>query len=1428
MNDYVALAIATPLAIMTFLGGATLLEATSAQAALHTAAGIADRSMVADGCLTPNALTALDATISAAHMNPKYLQFTGTTAGRSYGTTGINVGLTYNLGLTFPGTQWQLLNTRIHAQVSGDQSQYVPYDGATTACASSSQVSGVFAGDSVTGGSMGSTVSLPSEPTGITESVTPTTTPVGSPVTIAGVVSGASGPMPGISVAINLGAEGETHATTNAQGLYTATMTPTATGSVPVGVTSGSVTASKTLTVVAAQPSAIVLTVPPSVTVDQAFTITGIVTTANGNAVADGTSVTVSASNRAFAAQTANTVGGQFTVDIPGGVAQAGTVTITASAGSASTTASLLVNPGAPQSVTLSASPTRVAAGSSVTLSGVVEGPGGTPPAKGTSVAIGSSTDPQDSFPILSTNSSGDFAGSTTLTLAGTQSLTATAGTAQSRPIAITVTSGAPYTLSNLSANPSAVNQGATTIIEGQVLDAYGNPEPANTVVTLTSSAWPSAVTTETSSDGMFSAPVTFAHAGDQTVTVNSGAASGSVSVLVNPQGAYVIQAAQSGTTLTAGQSTTVTWTMTDSQGQPVEGKILHFAASPTSGVTLSATSATTNSAGQATLTMTDTQAGTLEVTASANGVTGTAVWTVQAGSPAILADPTIAPSVAQSTSDGGTVYPALTGLVEDAYGNPIPSASLSATGGWDASATVTGTTASDGTFSLPLTPETVGGPYTPSLTVSDSHGRHTFTPGQATLTVVKQLYTLVLSPSNGSASTPAGTPYGITATLTSAGNAPVTNAKITFTVPSGDTATTWSSDTSSPTPTGPTRTTATTNSQGQATVEAAFEPNLSNQTVQATFTQDDTVATLAVAVGPSTPTSANWDELTPNPASAGSTVSMAVQLLDAYGFPVANGESAQYSFDDLGPWTGTTGTWDGLTGVVTGSFTVTKATRAAHDAPGDITVNRSPYFYSPSLLVNPGPMAYFYPAFGLANNTSGTWFSPYSWTNSDSLSQGPYNFIDNQGQFLANPPTNGSTYSVAGFGVDAYGNPIYAGTSAMVSCNAWNGGSCPSLPSTANGSWQNVGPFRSGSYNLVYTPQSGLDGVISSPTTTYDQFNVPGLRGWNVEVGNGSTILGSAGPGQNIALGTLPSGENSLNFSVEGLNQNNAVFTGYTNNGTDQEGVFCISAANGGVCPNGIDNPLTHTIPLGSSGTPNGYTGWSPLTTFQPGTYTLSIRAGQYGDGGGQNWTPTWANTHVTFTVTGPPTISSVTLEWTTEPVYSWDNGVPEAFGGIRAPRIEVNGSNFGTVANAPGDYDIVESNAPAGEGGATTLVQTDRYPGVTTYSVTEPSPGTFEFILGQDTPWISLTTADGADFGSPANGAAWPLLEPDQTNNAIAIDLPYQISSNGSSPWSYDPPSATVAVTNPQTGQTAQCTFAVPATFWNGRNVTAEACRP
>ena len=840
------------------------------------------------------------------------------------------------------------------------------------------------------------------------------------------------------------------------------------------------------------------------------------------------------------------------------------------------------------------------------------------------------------------------YATSVTFNQAGTQTLEAQVSsggaTVDSAPVTITVTAGTATQVANFSASPNPVEQGASTDFTGTIEDSHGNPVGSGVTFTIQGGSLTKTLTGTTNSAGQFSISGTFQSAGSQTVTLAVGGTTlshGSLTVSVLQTGADSLTASPTKATVTAGGSTTVVWTLTDSTGAPVANVPVTFTLSNGDSSAVTPTSGTTNAKGQVSVTVGPlTQAGTVTLEAqdtNTTNVTGTMGITVTPGAPTSVLNPVISPSVAQSTQYGGTVYPSITGTLVDAYGNPIPQATVKVTGGWDSGTTFTGTTTNQGTFDIALDPVTVGGPYDPTIASSDAQGSNSTTYSSTTLTVVKHLYQLVLSPSNGSASTPAGTPYGVTATLTEAG-APVHGASITFTVPSGDTATTWASDGQTPSPTGPTSITATTNTSGQVTVEAALEDNLGNQTIAATYPTNTTNASMSVDVGPNQPATVSWTTPSPDPVTAGHSFVTQGTLTDSYGLPVAAGEPVTVGFESDAQQT-----WTTRAGGLIGSASTTNATEwftptkagtwqvvifnvdgTAYNQSGDPTLP------DVSETVNPGPMQYFYPAVGPANNTSGTQLSGYSWTNSLNPSEGPTNAYGTR----TDPPTGGRAYAVAGWGVDQYGNAMSA--SATVSCTASNGGACPTLPSTSNGAWQNTGPFISGSYQLTYVPSSSADGVSSSPTTTYNTFTIPGLVGWNVVVGNGTSVIGSGGVGSTIALGTLPSGEKTLNFAIEGINSLNAVDSGYTNNGTDAEGVFCTSATNGGVCPNGVGNPLSATVPLGSSGTPNGSTGWSNLTTFQPGTYTLSIKAGQYGAAGGQDWTPAWKNTHVTFTVVG------------------------------------------------------------------------------------------------------------------------------------------------------------------------------------------------
>lgn len=772
LDSYVALAITLPLVLAGWVAGSYLVATQSGDAVLHSAATIADRSLVANGCLTNTAIQGIETTLQAAHMAPSNLSVSTTGAGSAqaalYGTTGLGVQLTYHLPITFPLTG-TLFTPTLTAQVSNDQSQAVPY-GAGSGCASSSLLASTFAGQGGSGGtgSGAGSATLPAVATGVTLNATPSPAMVGSPVTITGSVTSSGSPMAHVAVQVTLGSQTVT-ATTNSAGSYQTTITPTQAGNDTITATAGPASQSATLTVNAASPASLSLTAPNTVTVGQNFTVQGTVTTANGHPVADGTAVTVSSSDAAITTKTATTQNGTFSVSEPGVTALSPSpITITATASPATQSTTITVTPGAPQTVTLTVTPGHAAAGSSWSVSGTVTGPDGTPVASGTAVMVQAQGDTVDAPVTLSTNSQGAFSGTLTLTQAGSETLIANAGSVTSTGVTVTVTPASPAAVANLAASPNPVNQGATTMVTGQVLDAYGNPVAAGTSIVLSSSAWSIPYTTTTGTNGSIHVPVSFNVSGDQIVTAaagGTGLANGTATVRVNASGAYTLQATQSTTTMAAGATQSTTWTLTDSQGNPVAGDTLNLSAQPASGATLSPTTATTNSQGQVTMTASTTQAGVFTVTASlaqdSGNTTGTATWEVTPATPAAVDPPVISPNSVVSIQQGGTTYPTITGLALDAYGNPIAGATVTVSGGWDPGTAATGVTNSQGYFDITLNPVDVGGPYHPTITVTSPQGSSTQTYTNTSLTVTTQ--TSIFPP---------GTPMNYTVTLTgSVGN---------------------------------------------------------------------------------------------------------------------------------------------------------------------------------------------------------------------------------------------------------------------------------------------------------------------------------------------------------------------------------------------------------------------------------------------------------------------------------------------------------------------------------------------------------------------------------------------------------------------------------------------------------------------------------
>src|SRR5437764_1047955 len=176
---------------------------------------------------------------------------------------------------------------------------------------------------------------------------------------------------------------------------------------------------------------------------------------------------------------------------------------------------------------------------------------------------------------------------------------------------------------------------------------------------------------------------------------------------------------------------------VTDSNGTPVPGTTVSFAAVPSAGgasAGLGAGTATTNSSGIATLTATpNATPGTYTVNATVSGVSSPATFTLtNVGPPASITyvnggsstDPQLAPINTQYAAP-------LVALVRDAAGNPIPSttvtytavpasgASCTVSNGTSSGASVSATTDSSGMSSVTATANATVGAFTVTASVA-------------------------------------------------------------------------------------------------------------------------------------------------------------------------------------------------------------------------------------------------------------------------------------------------------------------------------------------------------------------------------------------------------------------------------------------------------------------------------------------------------------------------------------------------------------------------------------------------------------------------------------------------------------------------------------------------------------------------------------
>lgn len=1064
-SDYISFMIVLPLLLIVIVGGSYIGQSIRVMSTLNHALQIVGDNITQNGALTSNGQNQLIDYVQKSGLSTSNIYLNATTTPQSYGSRGLQATIGYDFNLKAPGSTGVIWHKYYEQSLPIAQSQLIPGSGADTSGTVS--ISSVFTGiQGGTGsGGSGSGTGGVSQATSMTMQASTTSPIVNTPVSITGKVYFDTNTAPaGTQVAINGGGVSQT-VSTDSTGSYTASVTFTQTGAIQLQATSGAATASVSLSVQANTPATIQLQVPTSVRVGSPFTVSGTVFDNAGNVVIDGTAVTITSSDtKDITATSVTTQSGNFSYTVNNGVTSLQAFTITASAGPASATQNIAVIPGQPQSLSLNLSSTNIVAGSKMTFSGQVLGPDGTPPAQGTQVTIISGTDNVDALPVVTTDANGNYTASAILTLAGNQVFNAqTVGPIVSASATTTVTAGNANKVNGITGTPNPVNAGANIAISGYVVDQYGNPVTSGTVLQIGSSALASPVSTSVLS-GMFNAKITFQTPGIQTLKVEDATGNpligGSLNVDVLATAAYTLTPSQGLYTVAAGQSiSNVVFTLKDSNGQPVAGKTIQFSETPQGNTLLTPASAVTDVNGQVQTTVGPfTSAGTQTLTATladVSNVVGTVGITVSPGSPSHVVA-SVSPSTTQVwTSQNPVPLPVVTGTVTDMYGNAINGGSITLSGGYGNN--VSGTTNSNGGFSLSITPTNIGGPYPIKATVNGI-----VFSGVANIIVSQYPPTSLKMWALNGTSVYTGQLYPIVAELYDQGLNPLNGQSITFSVLTDPTATVMNLTPSGPggSGTGTLAQTTGTYTSGQAGVNVIFDQP-GTQSIEVKY--NDTVQILTVNVYPSNVAQIAWNPIQPGTTvSAGTTLTASGVALNSLGQGVPDGTKIIISMPgtSTASVTAYTTTKSGQTGYFTAQLKPTTIGSFYIQA----NANNQTFQYGAPIVISPGTVT-----------SIGIWGGPW--------------YPGANGQIAT------GTGTVFGISVlDQYGN-VVPGVQVNVTMTASNGGVLPSpiyQPGPTNPNGQTgayEGPFY---YQGTYTATVSY-GSISASGTFKVVNNAPG-----------------------------------------------------------------------------------------------------------------------------------------------------------------------------------------------------------------------------------------------------------------------------------------------------------------------------------------------
>ncbi len=502
---------------------------------------------------------------------------------------------------------------------------------------------------------------------------------------------------------------------------------------------------------------------PQDVPVTTTISLSVTVKDSFGNVVADGTTVTFSATTVSGATASlpnsgaTTTTNGVATITATANTTAAGSYTVTATANGQSATFTLTNTPGPPAHLTASAGASQHAtvgtAFGSALQATVTDASSN--PVPGVTVTFTATTATTGASATLSNG------GTATTGANGQASVTATANTHAGgytvmasasgigSPATFTLTNdpGAPATLAaNAGTTPQSttVNTTFTVPLAVTLTDHDGNPISGVTVTFTAPASGASGVftgsgntaTAPTNAQGVATAPSITANstAGGYSVAASGGGVTNATAfALTNLAGApsRIVVTAGGGQHATVGTAfgTALAATVTDASGNVVPNATVTFTA-PTTGATATfpggaTATATTNAQGVATVpTLTaGTTAGAFTVTASAPG-TGTPATFALTNDPGAPASVTATAGTPQSAPVTTTFPVALAVRVADQHGNAVPNVTVTFTAP---------TTGASGTFAGGGTNVTIPTPaqgvaIAPAFTANDTVGGYTVT----------------------------------------------------------------------------------------------------------------------------------------------------------------------------------------------------------------------------------------------------------------------------------------------------------------------------------------------------------------------------------------------------------------------------------------------------------------------------------------------------------------------------------------------------------------------------------------------------------------------------------------------------------------------------------------------------------------------------